>query len=159
MKVAVERARAWLFDIFAHDYGEKMRINRALYRKKMGLEQDDIPYPGALKDSNNETVTNNFNYYGGGILKGMLIAAAMGTGLGGAALGAYQLLKGAAPANPAVAPANPSQGSSGPPTAKEGPPGKDGKDSPVQAWDAIYEEQQPDGTWKQVRRERLVEGK
>jgi hypothetical protein len=69
--MAAERARNWLFDLFTHHHAEQLRINRAIQRQKMGLPQEDLPYPGSVAASGNPTTVYNQN---GGWLKGALLA-------------------------------------------------------------------------------------
>ena len=54
---AMERARGWLGDVFAHHHAEQLRINREVQRKKMNLEQKDLPYPGGI--SGNEVTIHH----------------------------------------------------------------------------------------------------
>ncbi len=57
---ALPRARGWLADLHAHNHGEQLRIAREVQRKNLGLEQTDIPYPGAV--SGNVLTTHNHYY-------------------------------------------------------------------------------------------------
>lgn len=137
---ALDRARGWLFDVFTHNYAEQLRIHRAVQRKRLGVDhQEDTPYPGAVAGSHNPTVT--IHNTGGGLMKGVLLSAALLTGGSAAGLGAARLLT----PRPAAAVAGE--------VAAPAPPAGAAKD---QAYDAIYEVRQPDGTWRQVKRERLT---
>jgi hypothetical protein len=108
---AMVRAKGWLFDLFAHNHAEQLRINRAVQRKGLGIEQVDLPYPGASEVSGNtSTVTINHNY----------------------------------PASPAP----------DPPVAPPMPPAPPCPAEP--GYDAVYEQRQPNGTWKLIRREKLT---
>lgn len=76
---AMQRARAWLFDIFAHNHAEQLRINREVQRQKLGLPSTDQPYPGSQAAAGSYNVT-----YGG---RGWLVGPVLGAFLvaGGAA--------------------------------------------------------------------------
>ena len=125
---AIARARGWLVDLFAHNYAGQLRIAREVQRKNMGLQQVDMPYPGSSQDASQTTI----NQTGNGWLKGAVVGAALLGGGTAAGIGAMQSLQ----KTPAVvAPMPPVD--------------------PRTAYDAIYEQQQPDGTWVEVRRERL----
>src|SRR5579872_2170170 len=52
---AITRARAWLFDVFAHNYAELMRTRRVVERKMHGVSMSDLPYPGSVQGSYNTT--------------------------------------------------------------------------------------------------------
>jgi hypothetical protein len=52
---AITRARGWLFDVFAHNYAELMRTKRVVERKMHGLDMSDLPYPGTVSSSYNNT--------------------------------------------------------------------------------------------------------
>lgn len=133
------QVRRWLYTAWAHNYWEQLRINRAVTRRRFNLAQDDAPIPpGATVDSNKPTTTINHN--AGGLLKGLLLGASL---LAGGTAGGVALLGGGKPVQtpvptPVVTPAVPAT-----PTR------------PADHWDAVYEVQQPDGTWKEVRREHL----
>ncbi len=53
---ALERAKGWLCDIFAHHHAEGLRTARAVARMKYGVQMEDYPYPGASIT----TTTTNF---------------------------------------------------------------------------------------------------
>lgn len=89
-------------------------------------------------------VEANKTYHGVGG-KGVALAALAG-GLPTAAIAAVMLLR------PGAAPEPQQQPAAVQPALKQ-PVATPAK---AAAWDAIYEERQPDGTWKQVRRERLT---
>jgi hypothetical protein len=106
------RAKGWLFDLFAHNHAEQMRIQRQVTRNKLGVEQVDLPYPGAMTGN---TVSVHHH---------------------------YQPASATAPpatATPAVLPPAPVA------STPAAPP----------RYEAVYEEQQPDGSWKEIRREPL----
>jgi len=132
----MSRARSWLLDIFAHNHAEQLRINREVQRQKLGVTQQDYPYPGAIQGSGNPTTINQ----GGGWLKGAILGAVLLAGGGAAALGLKALTPPATPSVPAPV---------SPPAVTPAAPKAPG-------WDAIYEVQQPDGTWKQTKRERIT---
>lgn len=131
---AVLRARSWLADIFAHNHAEQLRIQREVQRKTLGIQQQDYPYPGAVTSSNNPTTVYNT---GAGYVKGALLASALLMGGGAATIG---LMQGRTPSAPAVGPVVPA-------TPMSPTKGQD--------FDAVYEEQQPDGSWKEIRRDHL----
>ncbi len=131
---AFERARGWLADVFVHHHAERLKTNRAIERKAMGVtDVTDLPYPGAVSGSAN-TTTNNSS---GGWLKGALLASLLLAGGGAAGLGVSALTT--ASSAPTVTPATPPAASS--------PAGK--------KYQAIYEQQQPDGSWKTIKTEPL----
>ena len=84
------RQKKWMADLFTHNHAEQLRINREVQRRKMGIEQTDLPYPGAVTGN---TITVHHHH--------------------------------------------------------------DGEPTEPQQFVAIYEEQRPDGTWVEVRRELL----
>lgn len=134
------RARNWLLDLLVHNQAEQLRINRDVQRKRLGVVQTELPYPGAVSGSNNPTVVQNT---GGGIVKGAALAAALLTAGGGGALGLAKML---APA-PTIAPAP--VVSPLPAPAPVPAPG-------VQpAFDEVTEQQLPDGSWKEIGRRHL----
>lgn len=98
----------------------------------------------ALDIAPDDDVKIEANKVSNGIGAKGVVGAALAAGLPSAALAAILLLRSGQtppsipPPTPAVAPAEP----------KSVP-------EPRQDWDAIYEERQPDGTWKQIKRERL----
>jgi hypothetical protein len=99
----LDRARSWLFDIFTHNHAEQLRIAREVQRKKLGVDQQDYPYPGAIQGSGNPTT---INYSSNGLLRGALLAAGcLLAGGGGAAL--LPLLSKPVPSPAATAPTTP----------------------------------------------------
>lgn len=124
--------------LLVHERNQQGALHRAMQAKHMGVESPEqyaATFPGSTVTTNNTTTHNS----GGGWLKGSLLSAALLTAGGGAALG----LRGNA---------EPRTGGEAPPAATAPPatPPARGKE-----WDALYEVQQPDGSWKQVKRERL----
>jgi hypothetical protein len=51
----IARAQSWLFDVFTHHHAEQLRIQRAVQRKALGVDQQDFPYPGAVQITNTTT--------------------------------------------------------------------------------------------------------
>lgn len=132
--------------LVAHNLNQQQAMQRAAQAQAQGLSPEEYGtvFPGSTVTTTNNTTTNNGN---GGWLKGALVSAAM---LAGGGTGAAVLMSTRTP-EPAVSPA---QATPATPTKPPAPkvitlPGKD------QQYDAIYEVQQPDGSWKQVKRERL----
>lgn len=113
-------------------YNQQQAMQRAVMARAQGLDPEKYGavYPGS-------TVTNTTTNHnsGNGILKGALLSAAM-LATGGA--GTFGVVKMLTPTAAVVSPAT-----------KEPPAGK------ANHYDAITEELQPDGTWKQIKRERL----
>lgn len=135
--------------ILAHNYNEQSALHRAMQAKAIGLPEPE-KYASVLPGSN-QTETNNvtINNSGAGMLKGAILGTALLVGGGGTAAGLAKILTGA-PTAPTTA--VPAQEASKAEPATTVPPVAVQKQ---QAWDAIYEEKQADGTWKQVKRERL----
>lgn len=117
-----------MWALVAHGHNQQQALERAAQAQALGLDaaKYGAPFPGAQV---NMTTTHNTT---GGWLKGALLGASLLAAGVGAGLVANGALKPTAPAaTPAVEPAA------------------------IDGWDAIYEEQQPDGSWKQIRREHL----
>lgn len=164
------QARGWLYELFAYHTGEQQRMARAAAAKGLGMNPVEFgrPYPSAVSNTTNTTNTNlqpapapastasttgngapgpdkSAPAPSSGLLPKLAIGGALLAGLGGGGLGLATLLKPAPPAtaatsSPAIPPAPvPSQPAN-------------------PAWDAIFEQQQPDGTWKQLRRQHLAPG-
>ena len=116
--------------LLVHGHNQQQALQRAVQAQAQGLDPVayGTPFPGA-----NVTTTTTTNNSGGGFVKGAVLAAVL-TAAGGAAT--WGLSQGALPALP----------------AGKLPVVKEGK---APSYDAIYEEQQPDGTWVQTKRERL----
>jgi hypothetical protein len=127
----VDEAKRRLFAIFAHNHNEVTRMARAAQAKQLGLPPSEFatPYPGTQQS----VVTNNT---GGGLVKGAVLSAVLLAGGAGAGLGVRQAT------SPAAVQDNPAATQPAP-AAKQ------------QAYDAVWQELQPDGTWKEVRRQRL----
>ena len=124
--------------VLAHGYNQQQAMQRAVQAKAQGL--DPTQYGSVLPGSTITTNTTNNTDNGTGIVKGSLLTAALLAAGGG---GAYLL--------------------STPVVPKQDPPARIEKADPVvitkdAAYDAVYEVKQPDGTWKQVKRERLKPG-
>ena len=81
---ALQRARAWLWDVFVHHHAERLRTERAVARKAHGVEVADNPYPGSQQNPVTVTTTN------GGWLKGAILGAML---LAGGAAGALMTQK------------------------------------------------------------------
>lgn len=80
------RAFGWLAELFAHDYGEVLRMRRAVAAQGNNLPPEDFsrPYPSP----SSSTVTNTQGGPGGS-----LVAIALASGLGGAGLAAVLALQ------------------------------------------------------------------
>lgn len=123
------------------NYNQQSAMQREVMAKSQGLapEKYSQVYPGSTVTN---TTTNNNT--AGGLLKGALLSAAMlatgGAGVAGLAVALRpsekEKIEVATPTPSTPAPISPA-------TPK------------VRHYDAITEELQPDGTWKQIKRERL----
>lgn len=129
---AIARAKSWLFDVTAHNHAEGLRTRRAVERKALGVDVTDLPYPGAVAGSGNSVINN-----AAGFLKPAILGAALLAGGAAGTLGLTALT-----------------GLTQPPSAPQLTPPPVLRD-PAKAYDAIYEQQQPDGTWKELKREHL----
>ena len=133
--------KTWLYQIFTHNYAEQLRIGRAVQRKKFGLEQDDNPYPGAVKDSGNSSSTVVSN--GTGNLKGTILGATLlGLGILGTALGLPRTVQ--SPTSPSPTPITTEKPVNPQPPV---PPVLSPTSPPEQHYEAWYEQQNPDGSW------------
>ena len=131
--------------LLAHERNQQGAMQRAAQAQAQGLDPAAFatPFPGA--HITNTTTTNT----GGGILKGALIAALMAVGGGAATWGL--LSGGPAVKAPVEHEAKLKPFVPQPPTKTTPSPSP----SSPSLYDAVYEEQQPDGTWKEIKRERL----
>jgi hypothetical protein len=118
--------------LLIHGLNQQGALQRAASAKALGLDPAayGTVYPGS-------TVTNTTNNTGGGYLKGALLAVVLLAAGGATAAGLLRCLP-------------PRPGAPAPPAATAAPSTRSG------AWDVITEEQQPDGTWKQIQRQRLT---
>jgi hypothetical protein len=136
-----------LGQLVAHNMNQNTAMERAAVASAQGLDPKAYatPFPGETSNATTTTTTTTINNNGSsGMLKGSILAATLLT-LGGA--GAYSLNNMRKPEEkpPIVSPqtdAKPAE------TVKVKPLGD-------QEYDAVYEVQQPDGSWKEVKRERL----
>jgi len=136
-----------MFDIYAHHFAEQKRIHRAVQRKQMGIEdQQDIPYPGAVSDSNNPKTTINV---GTGWVRGAVLGALLTATGAGSVVGLTKCWT--VPPTPTVTPVVVREPKEKPATTEPAPNGV----PKSQEYDVIYEERQADGSWKEVKRERL----
>jgi hypothetical protein len=159
---AAQKARAWLFELFVHAQNENSRINRAAAAKGFGLDPERYSslYPGSQVTINNPasngqvavpaapgSVTVGSNG-GSNFVQGALLAAAMLAGGALTTLAVTGGLKGttSAPAAPVTTPA---------PSPVSPTPALPVVPTKPNAYDAVYERQQPDGTWKEYKREHL----
>jgi hypothetical protein len=118
---------SWFAPLWIHNHNQQTAAIRAAAAKAQGLDPNvyGVPLPGS-------NVTSTVNQSARGFLPGAIVTA---LALAGGGAGALGLREGLGRIPPAVAqPAQP---------------------APAQAWDAVTEEQQPDGSWKQIRREHL----
>lgn len=117
-----------------HGANQQQALQRAVQARAQGLppEQYGTPLPGTTHNTYHVTESSE----SGGWVKGAILTALL---LGASGMGAWVLVRGTQAPQPSQAPAPPAV----PPAAREG------------AWDALYEEQQPDGSWKLLKRERL----
>lgn len=116
--------------LWMHHQNESMAMERAASAKARGLDMSTYgtPLPGSKSES-----TTTINNTGGGFLRGALVTAlTLATGAGGA----VGLMKALAPAVV--------------PTLEKVSP------KAAQLYDAVIEEQQPDGSWKQIERKHLT---
>jgi hypothetical protein len=121
------RALSWLYDLFVHHHAENLRTQRAVARKGLGVDTTDLPYPGSVAGSGNQSTTTNT--IGG---KGWLLGPLLGVALAAAGAGGAYLLTGSQSAPP----------------DKSQPMDPGLIRSPGYEWDEIEQELQPDGTWK-----------
>lgn len=115
--------------LLIHNQNQAAAMTRAAAAQGLGLDPATFgtPFPGStITTTNNQTA---------GWLKGALLGAGLLAGGSAAGLGAAKALT-----QPAAVQTTPQPIPS----------------APGQAWDAITEEQQPDGSWKQIKRERLT---
>jgi hypothetical protein len=127
---------SWAAPLLIHNQNQNTAMIRAAAAKAQGLDPNvyGVPLPGS-----NVTTTNNNS---SGFIKGALLSAAMIA----SGAGASSLL-------PAITSAisNRPSASSQPATSQ---PAADSR-KPVAAYEAIVEQQQPDGTWKQISSQKL----
>jgi hypothetical protein len=141
--------KRWLYQIFTHNYAEQLRINRAIQRKAVGVDQQDHPYPGAVADSNNPTTNTTINHLSGGWIKGILLGAAL---LGGGIAGTMSLL----PSGKPTAPPTSEPARTGASVATPAPTPAIAAETPAAVeYQAVYEQRQPDGSWKVIKVEKL----
>ena len=127
---------SWGAPLFVDNHNKNLAMLRANAAKAQGLDPAmyGVPLPGSNVTTN---VTN------GGWIKGLVLGASL---LAGGGLLAMNTLKPV----PAVTtpPSTQTAPAIQPPTTQKAPD--------PEAWDAIYEQQDPKtGEWKQIRRERL----
>lgn len=108
-----------------HGWNQQQALQRAQAAVATGL--DPRQYGSPLPGSTVTTVTNNS---GGGIVKGLLLGAATLAAGGGTAGALFSSLRPTPPAAAIVAPA---------------------KNTVQQLLDAVYERQEPDGSWRPLR--------
>ncbi len=123
--------------LLAHNHNQQQAMQRAVQAKAQGLDPEvyGTVFPGSVVTTN----TTNNNNTGSGYLKGSLLTAAL---LAAGGTGSYLISKPVADVKQ-VAPVTPVVSNTKTKTTE---------------YDAVYEELQPDGTWKQVKRERLKPG-
>lgn len=118
--------------LLAHERNQQGALQRATQAQAQGLDPAPFaaPFPGA------NIVTTTTNNTGGGLVKGALLAATLAAAGGAATWGLM-----------------------GQPTSNNKSEIKAPAVSPVTGkateYDAVYEEKQADGTWKETKRERL----
>ena len=114
-------------------YNQQQAMQRAVVARAQGLDPEvyGAVYPGSTVTTN--TTTHNSS---SGLIKGALLSAAMLSAGGAGVFGVVKTLTPAEVTLPTITP----------------------KTKQID-YDAIYEELQPDGTWKQIKRERLRPGK
>lgn len=136
--------------LVAHNLNQQQAMQRAVQAQAQGLDPAayGTVYPGStVTTTHNTTTTNNT---GSGILKGALLSTALLTaGTVGGGLGLLHLNSKPAGQEGAVVTPAPVP----PPQVREKVITVPGA---TQDWDAVYEELQPDGTWRQIKRERLT---
>ncbi len=145
----MRQVREWLGQQWTWHAGQTLQLQRAAVAKGYGLRPEDYvsPMPGS---STTVSITAPQAAaeapapappagMGSWVKAALLGGALLATG----AAGTTALVVGLRPGTAVVAPAP----STVPTTAATGKTG---------AWDAITEEQQPDGSWKTIKRERLV---
>lgn len=132
--------------LLVHEQNEQRAMQRAAQAQAQGLDPATYGtvFPGSTVNTTNTTTNNT----GGGLVKGMILAATLATAAAGGGVGVGRMLT----APPAPAPAAPAAAQAEAPAKVVTVPGRD------QQYDAIYEVRQPDGTWRQVKRERLRPG-
>jgi hypothetical protein len=131
---------SWAAPLLIHNQNQNTAMIRAAAAKAQGLDPNiyGVPLPGS------NVTTNNNN--SSGFIKGALLSAAM-------------LAAGAAAGNrlPAFGPPKAEQSASSQPAASQ--PSVDSRgpraDSRRAAYEAIVEQQQPDGTWKEISSQKL----
>ena len=130
-----------MWTLLVHERNQQQAMQRAAQAQAQGLDPGTfgVPFPGGVVTT---TTTNNT---GISPIKAALVSAALLAGGAGGTLGLIGALSPSKPVvtTPAPAPATPA------PTVK----------APAQAWDAITEEQLPDGSWREIKREHLQPGK
>lgn len=116
-----------------HNLNQQQAMHRAVQAQSQGLDVTTYgsPFPGSTVTHN--TTTNN----SGGILRGALVGAMMLLAGGAGTVGVSKML------SPSQTPTPPVQPSGAGQTAKPA------------AWDAIIEQQQGDGSWKQIGQQHL----
>lgn len=123
-----ETVRDWMRQAFAWDFTEKQRIQRAAMATGLGMNPEQYARPFP---GSNTTVTNYHQSGGGNAGKILTTAALVAAGLGGG----WMIGNTMRPTTPAAT-----------------------LTVPAEELEAVYEEQQPDGSWKEVRRESLKPG-
>jgi hypothetical protein len=144
---------SWFAPLLIYGQNQQTALTRAATAKANGLDPNiyGLPMPGS-------TVTNTTTNTGGGLLKGALLSAGMLASGAAATVGGQKLVAPPTVNVPAIVATAPATLFPPAPTAPVATsPAPVAPATP--AWDAIYEEQQPDGTWKQIKREHLTPGK
>jgi hypothetical protein len=123
----------WFAPLLTHHLNQSAAMNRAVVAKEMGLDPQAYAstYPGATISPTTTTITHQ----AGGVLRGIVLGAAI--------LGSGGLLSGLALSSLLKPSASPTSIAPGTPVA---PPPNGGSQ-----WE-ILEQQQPDGTWKEIGR-------
>lgn len=126
--------------LLAHERNQQGALERAAQAQAQGLDaaQFATQFPGS-------TVVTTTNHTGGGYLRGALLAAGLLTAGAGAGIA---LKPAAGETKPPATALQPAAGATKPPNGPTRPAGS--------AYDAVVEEQQPDGSWKEVTRQRLT---
>jgi hypothetical protein len=130
---------SWAAPLLIHNQNQNTAMIRAAAAKAQGLDPNiyGVPLPGS-----NVTTTNNQS----GFVKGALISAAMIAG-GAGASSLLPAVTSAISGTPAAA--------TKPATAAPATTPVASNQKPTTAYEAIIEQQQPDGTWKQISSQKL----
>jgi len=136
---------SWFAPLLIHHQNQSEAMLRASAAKAHGLDPTSFgtPFPGGTVSN---TTTNNTKAGGWGWLFGPILGAGLLAAGGSAAL---------TMAKPTPTPAAPMVSSSPTTTPTTSATSSPASPQAERHWDAITEELQPDGTWKQIRREHL----